>query len=124
MTIENDIYVRSIVAAADLRAEGFHFKAVTLNGTVAGANQLAAGILRTGNVASGHLSVVYSGLTKALVGGAVSTVGFPLKITTSGFLIACASGDTSIGRLGDRTASSGDLAEVSVDFKTFGYFGG
>lgn len=124
MTIENDILMRSVVAAADLRADNFQFKAVTMDGTIAAANQRAAGLLRTGNVASGHLSVVYAGFTKALVGGAVNTVGFPLKITTSGFLIACVSGDTSIGRLSDRVAASGDLAEVMVDFKTFGYFGG
>lgn len=124
MATDIDHKLRQITAGADLSGDGSKFKAVNFDGTIASENLRAAGILRHGAPTSGFISVVYEGLTKAYLGATVSTPGIPLKITTSGFLIACASGDTAVGRLGDRAGASGDLAEVSVDFKSIGYFRG
>jgi hypothetical protein len=45
----------------------------------------------------------------------VTTLGYPLTITTSGYLIACASGGTAVGRSLD-VAGSGDLFRVAVNF--------
>ncbi len=115
--------VLPINATADLSGEGSKFKAISYGGTIAASNNAAAGLLRYGARSGERVSVSYMGIAKAQMGTAVSTAGFPVKVTTSGFLIACASGDTSIGRVLAITGS-GDLAQVSYDFRNLGYFGG
>lgn len=115
---------RQIIAGADLT--GKEYKVVTLDGVICSAALFnrAAGILAHGNVASAHISVAYAGLGKAYMGLACASVGWPLKIANSGYLTPCGSGDYSVARLSDATASSGDLAQVSFDFRTAaGYIG-
>lgn len=109
--------LRQIVAAEDLSGVGAQFKAVTLDGTIcqAASNKKFAGILWHGGVSSAFVSVAYDGLSKAYVGAAVSTVGFPLKVANSGFLVPANSGDPFIARLDDALASSGDIARIHID---------
>lgn len=112
-----------VVAGADLDTADSRFKAVTLNGTIAANPNLAAGILRHGGKTGETLSVIYEGITKVLAGAAVSTVGFPVTITASGFVIAASSGGVSIGRA-LATCASGELVQAAVDFKTLGFWRG
>jgi hypothetical protein len=123
MAVDNDHDLMTVAATADLDADAVKFKAVTLSGTIAATSNLAAGILRHGAKNGGHVSVVYRGITKVLAGAAVSTVGFPLTVTTSGFIIAASSGGASIGRAID-TCASGDLVRAHVDFANIGFWRG
>lgn len=109
-----------VTAGADLDADAVKFKAVTLAGTIAATPLLAAGILRHGAKNGEQLSVAYEGVHKAQFGTAVGTVGYPLTVTTSGFVIAASSGGATIGRSIAVTAS-GDIAKAFFDFKSLGY---
>lgn len=120
MTTDLSFESMPVTATEDLSAAAQRFKGVTLNGTIAANNLRAAGILRSGGKTGETVSVIYEGITKVVVGAAVNTVGYPLKLTTSGFVIAAASGDLTFGR-SVTTAASGDLMQAMVDFKTLGY---
>lgn len=107
--------VHTVIATEDL--SGSQYKVITLAGTIAQAADKAryAGVQRTNVTSGGHASAVYDGVTKALVGGAVTTPGWPLKIANSGFLVACASGDQGIARMSQNAAAaSGDLTQVFI----------
>jgi hypothetical protein len=123
MSTDIDFKMLQVQAGADLSGEGSKFKAITIGGTIAAGPNLAAGILRHGAQQGANVSLAYHGVTKVLAGAAVSTVGFPLKVTTSGWIIAAASGDVSIGRA-LATAASGDLVQAFVDFVSLGYWHG
>lgn len=110
-----------ISATEDLSVAGAKYKCVTLNGTIAQSTVRAFGILKYGASSGGNASVVYEGLTKAYVGGAVSTVGWPLTVSASGWVTAAASGNHTIGRV-LAVAASGDVAAVAVDFKSTGIY--
>jgi hypothetical protein len=56
-------------------------------------------------------------LGKAKMGLACASIGWPLKVANSGYLVPCGSGDFSVARLSDATASSGDIAQVAFDFR-------
>lgn len=105
--------ILAVRAAADL--SGFKYRAVTLGGLVAAAPGLAAGLLKYGCTSGYDASVIIDGITKGQIGAAISTVGYPLTVTTSGFLVAATSGQQTIGRA-LATGASGDLIEVAVDF--------
>lgn len=121
-----DIYkdILPVVAGQDLPAACL-YKAVTLGGTIAAAVAATAAGILTSQVNSGETaSVIVEGLCKADIGAAaISTVGWPLKITTSGWLTAAASGDQTVGRA-IATCASGDRALVMLDFKNFGIWHG
>lgn len=105
-----------LVAAEDLSGADKQFKIVNLNGTLAQAgSKQAVGPLFYGAVQSAHISAAYDGITKAYVGGAVSTPGFGLMVANSGYLVAATSGSVIIGRLTDAAAASGDIARIFVD---------
>lgn len=123
MATDIDFKLLQVTAGADLSGEGSKFKAVTLNGTIAANANLAGGILRHGADSGKAVSLVYEGITKVLAGAAISTVGFPITITTSGFVIAASSGGSSIGRALS-TCASGDLVQAAVDFKSIGFWRG
>jgi hypothetical protein len=123
MTTENSYEILTVQAGADLDGDGVKFKAITLNGTVAASVNLSGGILRHGAKNGGHVSLVKRGQTKVIAGGAVNTVGFPLTVTTSGFIIAASSGGASAGRFLD-TCASGDLVRAHVDFENIGFWRG
>jgi hypothetical protein len=120
MSTDLDIKLIQVTAGADLDGEGSKFKAVTLAGTIAATPLLAAGVLRHGAKNGEQLSVAYEGVFKAIFGAAVSTVGYPLTVTTSGFIIAASSGGATIGR-SRATVASGDIANAFFDFKSLGY---
>lgn len=92
------------------------FRAMTLAGTIAQAvDKRAAGICVTDGASGYNATAIYDGITKAFIGGAVNTLGYPLKIANSGWLVAASSGDVYCARALN-TGASGDLLEVSVDF--------
>lgn len=94
---------------------GFKYRAVTFGGAVAATSLAAAGLLKYGCNSGYDASVIIEGITKGQIGAAVSTAGYPLMITTSGYLIAATSGQVTVGRA-ISTGASGDLIEVLADF--------
>ena len=120
MSTDQDLKLIQVTAAADLDADAVKFKAITLAGTIAATPLLAAGILRHGAKNGEQVSVAYEGVFKAQFGTAVGTVGYPLTVTTSGFVIAASSGGATVGRSISVTAS-GDIAKAFFDFKSLGY---
>lgn len=106
-------------AGADLTGDGVKFKAVTFAGTIAPTSIAAAGILRFGGKQNENVTLDIFGVFKAQFGTAVNTAGYPLKITTSGFVVAAASGDKCVGRAMAVTAS-GDIAQAMFNFLSAG----
>lgn len=117
--IDEDFY--GVGATEDLSTAGAKYKVITLNGTIAQSPVRAFGILKYGASSGGNASIVYEGLTKGYVGGAVSTVGWPLTVAASGWLTAAASGNQIVGRA-LAVAASGDIAPLAVDFKSAGIY--
>lgn len=122
MTTHANQTLRTVVAASDFAAEA-QYKAITLAGTIAAGSSRAAGILVAYGKTGDFVSYVYEGDAKVKVGAAVSTLGYPLKITASGWLIAASSGDPHFGRAMS-TAASGDVINALVDFKTVVHWSG
>lgn len=112
-----------VAATEDLSDPSRRFKAVNIGGTIAASANLAGGILRNAPKSGETAELIFEGITKVLAGAAVSTLGFPLTITTSGFIIAASSGGASIGRALE-TCSSGDLVQAMVDFTNLGFWRG
>lgn len=124
MTTHNSyMLTMDVVAAEDLSAQATRFKAITLAGTVvpaataAGAAARAGGILITSARSGEAASYVVNGVVKVYAGVAISTLGYALRVGSSGFIFAAASGDGHIGRAID-LANSGDLFRAMVDFTT------
>lgn len=125
MTTDVRFHSAPIPAAQDLTDPTTRFKALTIGGTIAANVNQAAGLLRTSCRSGETASVAYEGLTKAVAGAAITTPGFPLKITTSGFIIAASSGDATCGRYWQNAAcASGDLIQGLFDFSDIGYWHG
>lgn len=120
MTTE-EMYCQTAVAAAAEITNDMLFKGITFGGTIAASPLQAVGIIRSTAKAGVGVGAVYEGITKVKVGAAVSTLGYPLTLTTSGFVIAATSGSPSIGRA-MATAASGDLLKAMVDFKTLPFW--
>lgn len=92
------------------------FKVITLLGTIAqaAAPRAVAGVC-VYPVTSGYTATaIVNGITKALVGAAVNSLGAPLAVANSGWLTNAASGDIAVARALN-TANSGDLLEVMFD---------
>lgn len=117
MTTDGRKNAWSIVATEDLSVATARFHAVSFAGLVVASSSRAAGILYTSAKSGERCSVIYEGVAKVAAGGAVSTLGYPLKITTSGWLVVAASGDATCGRA-TATCASGDLVEAFIDFMT------
>lgn len=99
------------------------FKVITLAGTVAqAADKQGAGICISACGSNQNATAMVHGIGKAYVGGAVSTVGYPLKVANSGFLVVSTSGDLSCARA-LAVAASGDLLEVFFDGMTLHHNG-
>ena len=99
------------------------FHAVSFAGLVVGSTSRAAGVLFTSAKSGENVSLVYEGHTKLIAGAAVTTLGYPLTITTSGFFIAATSGSTLVGRALS-AAASGDLIQALVNFENMVPWGG
>jgi hypothetical protein len=108
-----------VVAAENL--QGSVFKVLSINGTIAQTVREAIGISKTSTSSGQHATAIYQGLTKAYFGGAVATPGWPLTITTSGFVIAAGSGNSTCGRLGATAVLSGQIGFALFDFNNLGY---
>lgn len=106
-------------AGADLTGDGVKFKAISFAGTIAATSIAAAGILRFGGKQNETVTIDTLGVFKAQFGTAVGTPGYPLKITTSGYVVAAASGDDCVGRAVAVTAS-GDIAQAMFNFLSAG----
>lgn len=102
----------SVAAGANLSA--CQHKVIAVAGTVAAANDLALGVLQNKPQSGEGAALAYAGHMKAYVGGTV-TAGLRLKVTTSGWLVAVASGDGAVGKA-IKAASSGSLCEIVADF--------
>lgn len=115
MSTEQKFELMTVTAAQDLTVADCLYHVISLAGTIVGSTSRAAGILRMDATSGQQASVVYQGITKGMAGAAVTTLGFPLTVTASGWLIACASGNYSVGRA-LTSAASGDLIPVLVNF--------
>jgi hypothetical protein len=122
MTVHQKQELVTVAATADLSGAASRFKVVTIGGTICSAALVkqAAGILWHGGEVGQGLSVVRTGITKAISGVAISTVGYPVTVADSGFLALTVSGGTMIGRARE-TCSSGDLVPVEVNFSNIIY---
>jgi hypothetical protein len=119
MTTEGHFETTTVPATVQI-TQDMLFKAGTLAGTLAASPLQAGGVIRyTAQIGQG-LTLIYEGECKVKVGGAVSTLGYPLTITTSGFFIAATvSGGMTVGR-NLTLAASGDLVRAIVDFSAMG----
>lgn len=117
MTVESTHKQWTVQATDDLSIAGARFKAITLGGAIAATTSRAAGVLMTSTRSGEFASAIYEGVAKVIAGAAVTTLGYPLTITTSGFFIAASSGGSSCGRA-LAAAASGDLIPAFVDFTT------
>jgi hypothetical protein len=114
-----------VTATEDLSQAGMRYKCITFAGTIAPDTKRVAGIMRYGANSGFIASAIIEGLTKGDCSTAVSTAGWPLKVVTSGWLAAAASGDQVIGRyIGQTATASGDRIPVSLDCKLPTAWGG
>lgn len=105
-----------IQAGADLNTDagtGTQYKAVVVAGTIA-ADNTALGLLQNKPKNGEDAAVLYLGPGKGVAGAAI-TAGARIKVTTSGYLIAVASGDGSCGKA-IATAVSGGVFEGLFNF--------
>jgi hypothetical protein len=117
--------VLQVTAAEDLSAAAMRYKAITYAGTIAADTKRVAGIMRFGANSGNVASAIIEGLTKGDCSTAVSTAGWPLKVVTSGWLAAAASGDQVIGRyIGQVATASGDRILIGLDCKVPVVWGG
>lgn len=107
----------TVTAAQDLTVADAIYHAVTLAGTIAANTSRIAGVLRMKASSGQQASVIYQGLAKVMAGAAVTTLGYPLTVTASGWFIAASSGGAHVGRALS-AAASGDLIPAMVDFNT------
>jgi hypothetical protein len=107
----------NVTAGQDLTPDSCLFHAVSLAGLIVANTSRVAGVLVTKGLSGEQVSYVRTGVTKVMAGAAVTTLGYPLVITTSGWFIAASSGGAMVGRA-LTAAASGDLLSAEVDFNT------
>ena len=110
-------YCIQLKAGADLNTgdgTGAQYKAVAVGGTIAANNTTAMGLLQNKPKTNEDAQVGYFGHMKGVAGGAL-TAGARVKITTSGYLAACASGDGACGKV-IAACASGAAVEGIFDF--------
>lgn len=119
MTIEQRVQYLNILAGEDMTVAGKLHKAVTMNGTIAANARDVVGFAKSKAPIGTGLRIADTGVVKVFAGAAVSTVGFPVTVTTSGFVIASPVGSASIGK-SFTTANSGDLFPILADCANIG----
>lgn len=112
MSTSGDKELIQVVAGADLRAA--QYKAVAVGGTIAAANNAAAGLLQNKPNTGEGAALAYFGHMKGVAGTAL-TAADRVKVTTSGYLIVVASGDGHCGKV-LTTCTSGSTVEILGDF--------
>ena len=104
----------TVIATADL--DSFQYKAITYNGALASENDTTIGILQNKPKNGEAARVAYLGRVAAIAGAAI-TAGAPVRVTTSGYLIAVGSGYSACGKcLETSNVSSGDQFSALVNF--------
>ena len=111
--MQNDV---SITATADLST--FQYKIVAIDGTLAGTNAVACGVLLNKPKLGEAAKVAFQGHMKAYCGGAAIVAGAQLAVTTSGYLITNATSTSGIVGRALKAATSGSLCEFIGDFST------
>lgn len=125
MTVHVTEQIFQVTAAEDLSTAAMRYKAVTIAGTIAGNVKNVAGLLKFGANSGGFAGVIIAGITKADCAIAISTPGWGLKATTSGWLTAAASGDQIVGRyMGQTATASGDRIPIWLDAMGVGFWTG
>lgn len=119
MTIEQRVQYLNIVASEDFTVAGKLHKAVALNGTIANNARDVCGFVKSKTPSGAGLRVGDGGVIKVFAGAAVSTVGYPVTVTTSGFVIAAPVGSATIGKA-FAVANSGDLFPIQADCANVG----
>lgn len=109
----------NVAAGQDLTPAAVLHKALTVNGTIAANGRDAVGVLKSHGPQGLGVRVADSGIIKIVAGAAVSTPGFPITVTTSGFCIASPVGSATIGKA-FTAAASGDLMAILADFSNVG----
>ena len=109
-----DGYKQSIAVSAGGDLSDKQFRAVQIDGTLATTNKNAAGIVQNKPQSGDDANIAYLGHMKGVAGAAL-TVGTDVKVSSGGFLIAVASGDSSRGKV-VTAASSGANVEVIANF--------
>ena len=94
---------------------GHLYKAVDHGGGIAANGRESIGILYSTGQSSEHIGLATDGKLKYTAGATVNT-GVELTVTTSGYFIAAASGDTVVGRNLDTAAVSGGIMVGHFDF--------
>jgi len=107
----------TITAGEDLSASAKQYKAIELDGTLANDTDTAIGILMNKPKSGEAAQVKMLGKMMGYAGAALAAKDL-LKVTTSGYIIKCASGDrvAPIGKNLNAAVASGDL------FTFFGNF--
>jgi hypothetical protein len=123
MTIEQRVQYLNVTANQDLTPAACLHKAVTVNGTIAPSAGLVCGFLKSKGLTGEAVRLADSGVVKVVAGAAVTTIGYPVTVTTSGFVIASSSGGTTIGRA-FTAASSGDVFPIQTDCANVGQYNG
>ena len=126
MSTHGNYEARAIVAGEDLSGDVL-YRAISYGGTITGTNALGrqAGVLVSKGKSGERVSYAYEGEVKVRAGAAITTPGYAITVTGSGWFVAATSGGMAIGRyLGDAACASGDIVPAFVNFYVPGYFGG
>jgi len=115
MTTTQKYETYTVAAGQDLTPESCLFHAISLAGLIVASTSRAAGVLISKGASGEQVTYVREGVAKVMAGGTVTTLGYPLTITTSGWFIAASSGGAQVGRA-LVAAASGDLLSAAVDF--------
>lgn len=102
----------AVDAGADLSAS--QYKAIAVGGTIAATSTAAMGILQNKPESGEDATLAMLGISKFRAGGAV-TAGGAVAVTTSGWLVACASGDLAVGKSFE-AVTSGSVGEGMFNF--------
>lgn len=90
-------------AGADLR--GLQYYAIDVDGDIS-ANNGAIGILQNKPNSGEDASICFLGNAKAKAGGTI-TAGARVRVTTSGFFVACGSNEFGVGKALEAVGSGG-----------------
>jgi hypothetical protein len=112
-----------VTAAEDLSSQAARFKVLSFGGVIAPGTSRAAGINITSTRSGEVAAVQVEGVVKVVAGGAVNTLGYPLTVANSGFMVAASSGGLAFGRALE-TCASGDLVQALVNFAAPGAWPG
>ncbi|MCX8113673.1 MAG: hypothetical protein N3D71_01180 [Burkholderiaceae bacterium] len=123
MATHNYARTLPVTAAEDLVSQAVRFKVITWAGTIAPGPSRAAGVLITSTRSGETAGVQVEGVVKVVAGGAVNTLGYPLTVANSGFMVAASSGAIAYGRAIE-TCGSGDLVQAIVQFASPGQWPG